>query len=176
MTMIEILVTMCVLGAAFVMYSGAVISTNRQRVSSYESLLVAETAQQVIERMRSEPFETVYALYNQNPFDDPAGPGTAPGFRFDVPGLHPVEGAVDGIVGRVWLPALEVETRKWELRENVNDPSLGLPRDLNADSIIDGADHALDYVQLPVRVTVEWRGRNGPRRFEIDTMLIEYRK
>src|SRR5688500_3489897 len=59
MTMIEVLVTMTVLGAAFVVYSGAVMSTSRQRSASYETTLAADAAQRILELMRSEEFGAV---------------------------------------------------------------------------------------------------------------------
>ena len=64
----------------------------------------------------------------------------------------------------------------WELREDHQDERLGMPRDLNGDSILDDLDHASDYILLPVRIRVEWQGRNGPRSFEIHSMLTEFRK
>ena len=88
-------------------------------------------------------------------FDDPDGLGSAPGHRFAVEGLDPLPTALDGLIGEVHLPGVEVEPRKWQLREDQVLPALGLPRDLNGDSILDEGDHALDYVPLPVRVTID---------------------
>ena len=60
-----------------------------------------------------------------------------------------------------------------QLREDLDDPALGLPRDLNGDSIVDGLDHADDYFLLPLEVTVRWRGRSGDRTLRRVTMLCE---
>jgi hypothetical protein len=60
-----------------------------------------------------------------------------------------------------------------ELREDVVDTDLGLPRDLNGDGAIDGADHSADYRILPVRVTVSWTGQNGVRSMDFVTVLTE---
>ena len=68
------------------------------------------------------------------------------------------------------------EPEFWELREDYHDPELGLPRDLNGDSIIDAEDHAEDYILLPVLIRVEWAGRFGPRTYDTHTMLAEFRQ
>jgi type II secretory pathway pseudopilin PulG len=64
----------------------------------------------------------------------------------------------------------------WELREDYQDEGLGLPRDLNGDSILDSLDHSKDYILLPILIRVKWEGENGPRVFEVYTMLSDYRK
>jgi hypothetical protein len=64
----------------------------------------------------------------------------------------------------------------WELREDYQDEELGLPRDLNGDSILDSLDHKKDYILLPVLIRVKWQGNTGPRVYEVYTMLADYRK
>ena len=94
-----------------------------------------------------------------------------------MPGLDPLPDDADGRVGELIFP--EVNTAAalpaiWELREDAVIPELGLPRDLNGDSIVDAADHAADYAVLPVIVRLEWMGDFGPRIFEMHTMLVEF--
>lgn len=62
------------------------------------------------------------------------------------------------------------------LREDCVYPELGMPRDLNGDSIIDGEDHADDYYILPVHIVLEWAGGNGKRRFDLHSVFTEVRK
>lgn len=50
-----------------------------------------------------------------------------------------------------------------ELREDTVDPNLGMPRDLNGDGVIDGLNHASDYVILPVRIEVKWSESGADR-------------
>jgi hypothetical protein len=60
------------------------------------------------------------------------------------------------------------------LAEDVDDEMLGCPRDLNADNLVDAADHRDDWVILPVRVRLEWMPRGGTTRsrtFELFTIL-----
>ena len=59
----------------------------------------------------------------------------------------------------------------WQLREDVVDASVGMPRDLNADGAVDAFDHADDYVLLPVSVRLEWRDASGDRNVEVDILL-----
>jgi prepilin-type N-terminal cleavage/methylation domain-containing protein len=59
----------------------------------------------------------------------------------------------------------------YTLREDFQDARMGLPRDLNGDSLIDDCDHSLDYLILPVHVEIVWRGRFGPRRYDLYTQL-----
>ena len=57
---------------------------------------------------------------------------------------------------------------------DLTDAVLGMPRDLNADSALDGNDHAGDYTILPVRVRIEWTGINGDRFMEMATAITEF--
>jgi hypothetical protein len=60
------------------------------------------------------------------------------------------------------------------LREDVNLPELGMPRDLNGDGAVDAGNHSTDYRLLPVIVRVRWQGAGGPSQFELKTMLANF--
>jgi len=66
------------------------------------------------------------------------------------------------------------ESERWWLREDFEDKSLGMPRDLSGDYLIDDEDHGEDYVRLPVCVRVTWQGPSGPRVFEVHSILADY--
>ncbi len=68
------------------------------------------------------------------------------------------------------------EDEFWELREDFTSEDLGLPRDLNGDSIIDAEDHSGDYLLLPITIRVEWAGPHGPRSYEVHSMLTRFVK
>ena len=167
---------MTILSIAFLMYSSTTISANRQREASREGAIASDAAREMIENLRSVPFSDLYALYDHNVLDDPGGRGTAPGPRFAVARLKPVPGMPDDTIGEVQLPEMEVSPGVWELREDLVRSDLGMPRDLNGDSIIDARDHALDYVHMPVRIVLVWQGRFGPRTQSLDTLLVDYRR
>ena len=173
MTFAEIVVAMVVMLLAVSIFSSTVVSTARQRNINRERALAADAARGLFEEMRNEDFSQVYALYNADPLDDPGGPGTAPGDRFAVLGLNPIPGSPGGFVGQVVFPELVMETTPvtWELRENVNNSQLGMPRDINGDDVIDAEDHRGDYTILPIQIELSWRGVIGEQKFSQFTML-----
>ncbi len=164
-----------ILTVAFGMFSTTMMANNRSRIINRDTTLSAEGARVVFETMHNLDFGDLFTSFNADPEDDPGGVGTAPGLNFAVIGLDPLAGDPDGFVGRIVFPEMVVEATS-ELREDFVDATLGLPRDLNGDSMIDDQDHALDYLILPVRVEIEWEGRFGPRRMQISTMLTDIRK
>ena len=157
-----------VLTVAVGMLSSTMVSTARLRPIQRETALASEAARAQLETMRARPFDELFALYNADPADDPGGAGTAPGAAFAVPALDPQTGDEDGLVGVVRMPAAAAP-----LREDAADASLGLPRDLDADGELDGADHAGDYEILPVEIRLEWKGAAGPQDLVIYTMFAD---
>ncbi len=132
-----------------------------------EKAIAAEAARSKLEEMRNHPFSQVFALYNDNPADDPGGAGTAPGSCFSVTDLMPP--GAGACTGRITFPS-----EKSELRENVVDDNFGTPRDLNGDGAVDGENHGDDCIILPIRVTIEWtpgNGKGGRRNFTVYTMF-----
>jgi hypothetical protein len=98
--------------------------------------------------------------------------GPAPGPDFAVPGLDPLADDLDGRVGKIVLPELDTGSGV-ELREDLDMPELGMPRDLNGDGIVDSADHSGDYRVLPVLLRLDWSGRSGNRHTVVRTILAK---
>jgi prepilin-type N-terminal cleavage/methylation domain-containing protein len=167
-TLVELTVAISVLVIALCATASTVVSTGSLNRQSHETELARKAAESMLDALRNAPFATVFAQYNSAAGDDPLGPGTAPGANFAVKGLTPVAGAPGGVAGRIIFPAAGPE-----LRENVDDATLGMPRDLTGDGLLDGFDHAGDYRVLPVRVRVSWTGTNGARFVELQTLLSE---
>jgi len=177
--MVEVLIVMVILVVAATIFTITVASVARQRSINRESVIAAEAARGVIEDMRNADFREVYAMYNADPDDDPGGAGSSPGNRLAVAGLAPRPGSPDGFVCEVTLPALNVGTvasPDWQLREDIADPGLGMPRDLNGDSIVGTEDRSTDYRRLPVRIELQWSGATGRREFQMSTLLCEIRR
>lgn len=177
-TLVELAIaTPLILVAAGMVASTMLANAQRKRTNG-ENALAATAGQELLERMRNEDFAALFTLYNTDPFDDPLGPGTAPGNRFAVQGLSPPSGVADGTVGEVILPQVNtggpIDVRL-ELREDFVAPELGLPRDLNGDLIVDDRDHSGDYRVLPVSVSLRWQGVNGERSFRMHTLLVPWR-
>ena len=130
-----------------------------------ESMTALDSAHATLEAMQATAFSDIFATFNADPDDDPSGAGTAPGSGFVVPGLDAQAGDADGFCGAIVFPS------EPQLREDVVMPALGMPRDLDADGAIDSADHAGDYLILPVIVRVAWTGASGNRDIELQTVL-----
>lgn len=171
LTLVEITVSLAVLTVSVYLLSSTITSVLVHAESKQERTLAVDAAMNQLELMRSLPFEELFSLYNADAADDPGGPGTAPGPHFEVRGLAPRDSDPDGFVGQVVLPS---ETSY--LRENAALTALSMPRDLNGDVMIDGEDHAGDYILLPVLVRIEWDGRVGRRSFEMSTLLAKMEK
>jgi Tfp pilus assembly protein PilV len=153
-TLIEIMIVIAILTVSLAMFAQTLSASARLDPVANETMLAAEGSRVMIERMRAQPFDQVYALYDANPANDPGGAGTAPGSTFAIEGLSPA--TVGGVVGRIEFPVVTSQ-----LRENSTDEMLGMPRDLNGDLLVDTANHAGDYLLLPVRVRVEWASKSG---------------
>lgn len=167
-TLVELVCALCVLLAATLGFSRALVASLALAHVERERERAAGAVQRVLEELGDQAFADVFRLYDGRPDNDPAGPGTAPGAGFDVAGLGPVDGDADGRVGEVLFPVLDQE-----LREDLFAPSLGTPLDLDGDDELDDADHGTDYRLLPVLVRVVWKGRNGAMQVELATLLAE---
>ncbi|MCP3917932.1 MAG: hypothetical protein GY711_20490 [bacterium] len=178
MTLMEVAVALAILATVVGLFLGTIGATARQRWVNRENAVVAEAVCSLVERMRNEDFADVVRLYNADPFDDPRGPGTAPGNAMRIAGVIPTEDAEAGMSMWITFPITEEPDGiegTWELREDFVDARLGTPRDLNGDSVIDDLDHASDYAILPMRVDAAWQGRFSQRTFQMQTMLVRYR-
>lgn len=166
--MVELLVALSILTVCGYLLSSTITATMAHAVAKREMILAAQAARNLLEDMRNQNFADLYALYNDDPNDDPDGVGTGFGGDFAIRGLDALEDDADGMAGRVTLPA-----STGPLLETIDAPALTMPRDLNGDSRVDGADHSTDYIVLPVTVTIEWDGYAGPRSLRMQTMLAD---
>lgn len=166
LTVLELTIALVVMTIAVGMLSGTLSSTSRVAPLQRESALAAMAARSQLEAMRSQPFQDLFALYNDLEDDDPDGVGTAPGSGFRVAGLRSPDGP-QGFVGWVRFPG-DGST----LREDVEWVQLGMPRDLNRDDVIGAVDVAGNYFLLPVEVHMRWESMAGVRELRLHTMFI----
>ena len=176
-TLIELLLVMAVFMIALLVLSRSIGGAMRLSNTNRETALAADGAAEMFEVLKGvDDFSQLFALYNTDPDDDPAGVGTAPGTGFAVAGLSPVADDPDGLVGEILFPT-EPGFGGVELRERIDDPDLstdlGLPRDLNGDGLIDEDDRSGDYQLLPVSIRLRWSGSTGVREFELQTLLAD---
>ena len=172
-TMIELLIVVCVVLLTLLLFSQTMGSAIALNSVNRESNLATEGARGMIEELQGgEDFSLLFRLYNDYPDDDPGGPGTAPGAGFEVEGLEPADDDPDGFVGEIRFPST-MGPGGLELHEDLIDEALGMPRDLDCDGSLDGADKKGTYCLLPVTVSLRWKWRTGVRTLEVATFLAE---
>lgn len=167
-TFVEVMIALVVLTVGVVSFLVSLTSSMQLSAVGHERDRATNAARQILEEMRTQTFSRIFSLYNEDVNDDPGGVGTAPGADFDVAGLKAKAADGDGKPGEIIFPVAGTE-----LREDIADTLLGMPRDLNADAVIDAVDHAGDYLVLPVVIRVEWVGIAGEETLEIRTLLTE---
>jgi prepilin-type N-terminal cleavage/methylation domain-containing protein len=169
-SLLEVTITMVLLAVAGGAVVSAIISNIMAGKVNRETALAHESCRRNMEQVQSIAFGDIFATFNADPADDPGGLGLGRGNSFVPPGMDPVTGDPDGIVGLIEFPTVSDGSVE-QLREDVVDPDLGMPRDLNLDGIIDAADHSGDYAILPIRVRVDFAGVTGSRTYDIVTTL-----
>lgn len=142
-TLFEAVVATLILLLVLAGFSRGLVSSSALERMTREQGIAREAAQGKLEELRATAFEEVLARY-----------GASPGADFDVEGLRPRRDDPDGHVGAILFPVSELG----ELREDLELPRLGMPRDLTGDLELDGFDHSGDYRLLPVLVRLEWLG------------------
>lgn len=167
-SLIEVLVAMSVLLIASLGMLGSISTSSVLSEASQETTLAYANAQSMLERLRTQRFREVFVRFNGDQTDDPAT-GVSPGSGFDVRGLNPRQDDPDGFVGEIIFPTPPGDPGS--LREDLVDRGFGFPRDLDGDRAQDADNHASDYLVLPVRVRVQWRGKSGNRQVELETTL-----
>ena len=216
LTLIEVMISISVLVVGVMGMMMALVNTIQLQQENREYDLAANAARATIDTMRAYPdFGKAFHAYNDDPTDDPDGPGTAPGSSLPLIygvssqgpytaaassfGLLDPQGGTQGgftktatldtayatsihstnteaeLIGNETLEAAVVRVdfpgNGAELREDVVNPLLGLPRDLDGDGKIDSVDHSGDYMMLPVTIRVTWNGVAGPMTYEVRTFL-----
>jgi len=173
MTLLEIAVGIAVLVTGILGFAQTMVVLQRGHERTREVGRASQAARQMLERIQAEAFAEAFRNFNGDPADDPAGPGTGSGKNFAVPGLSARLGDADGLPGEVIFPT--PAGLPGSLMENVVDPLLGMPRDLNGDGAISTATaYNSTYTILPVRVRVQWVGPSGPGEVELRTMMGNY--
>lgn len=165
------------------------LSGQALEVETRDRLAAASFARQVMEEVRRSDFTEVFASYNGDPTDDPRGAGTAPGDQFTSKELGRLLGSateeIGGLLGHTPLPTVDpnavpdstvavvfpTDGTGLQIREDIIDPALGMPRDLNGDGLIDAANHAGDALFLPVQVQVVYQTGRGPKQVTLHTVL-----
>jgi Tfp pilus assembly protein PilV len=150
-TILEAAVSLSVLAVALLSLWGTVVYCSRSNVVAEQKKRAVNAAQAKIEEMRSHPFATLLADY---------APGGTPGDVFTVAGL---DDSIAGAEGRVTFTVDESRALGTD-----GEP---LPLDLNGDGDATDPDVSGEYLLLPVRVTIQWKGPLGIQRVDLRTLL-----
>lgn len=169
MSMVEVMIALTVVTVATYILTSTVMASMSAIGRKREKAIAADSLSNMIERIRSCPPQDVFALFNDDPSDDPYGPGTAPGPTFAVPGLEPAAG-VDAYeaIGEVLMPGDGAV-----LNEAATETLFGLPRDLDGSLFIEDDDCSDRYVLLPVIVKITWNGAGGDRTLQMATVVMD---
>jgi len=170
-TLLEVMIALTVVTASMVGLFSTILHLSRMNATNAENLAAMRGAEKMIETMKNTEFGRIFATYNASAADDPPpGPGTAPGPNFDVEGLVPRSDDPDGKCGKILFPTGSGSS---QLREDTVDRDLMMPRDLNGNGKIDGADVAATYTLLPVTIQIDWQGIQGHRSWIYRTILLK---
>ena len=170
-TLVEIIVAVVILAIAVGGISSSMLSSMALNRVNGETALAQQAARGALEELTGVPFDEAWAVYNADPADDGGLSVAALGPNFVVAGLDAQTADIDGMCGRIEFPSVTFGVGQ-ELREDVVDAGLGMPRDLDLDGIWpEVVNIAPDYSVLPVRVLIEWRGVSGDRSVRLETML-----
>jgi len=167
-TLVEVLIAGAFLALAACGMSAVIAGSMSMNAVNKETAQARTAARRMLEELQNVPTGDIFATFNGISEDDPMGEATAPGSLFSIE-MKPAEIQVSNMTGQIVFPESYISG---ELREDTVDPGLGMPRDLNGDWVIDSEDHAKDYLLLPIRIRVEWRGLTGDRTYELYTVLL----
>lgn len=171
MTLLEITIAITLMATGMVVSSKSIVSSMVATETARETTAATQAARSIVETLRATQFSDVFATFNADAADDPGGAGTAPGSGHVVPGLDPQQGDPDGLALEIRFPA--AAGAPGVLREDIVDPALGMPRDLNGDGVMDAVDHSGDFQILPVVVRIQWTGAIGSSQMEFKTILTD---
>jgi type II secretory pathway pseudopilin PulG len=173
LTLLELVFAITLLVIGITAISRLTVGVTRAANVQRECELATEAARATLERIQTEAFSQAFRSFNASAADDPSGPGTAPGANFAVEGLRATADDPDGLPGEIVMPTQP--GLPGQLREDVDDPRLGMPQDLDGNGVVDANNHATDYKLLPVLVRVRWRACDGTVGVvELKTCIANY--
>jgi hypothetical protein len=165
-SLVDVCIAIAILAIALGTLVGSVFWALRLEEANEETALASQALRSMVDRMNAMPFGDIYAAYNADPDDDPDP-------LVDHLAELAAEARLLGLGGKAG-PVLAVSfpgDDVGELREDVVDPRLGMPRDLDGDGGWDDADHSSDYTLLPATLRLEWEGPSGLRTLEMAALL-----
>ncbi len=167
-TLVETSVSIAVLVLGVLGMVASVTAGDRLILENRQTRQAYVAAQTMFAELQAEPIDTVFQRYNATASDDPVGAGQSPGASFTARGLlSSTSTSVEG-TGAIRFPTRDGVT----LREGMDDPALGMPRDLDGDGVISHTPLTKAPLILPVLVTIRWETSHGPREVQVRKFLF----
>ncbi len=166
-TLIEAVVVMSILLMGLLALTSTSVSVHALRESDRERRLANNALDSIVEDVKRIAYDQVGSEPNwsQNLVNS-FSPGGNPGPGFEVNGLTPRAG--EPFVVTVTIPVDETMTDQ-ELAV-----TLGMPRDLDNDGLVDNANVVGTATVLPVIVRVRWTGSSGDRELTQSFYVLGY--
>ena len=165
--LVDICVALFVLSASLGVLVSAVFSGIRLARSDEETAVASQALRSALARIGSLPPREAFAILNAEKADDIAGQTSAAYLALEESLLGDSSG--QAVTIQVVFPVQD--DLPGVLREDLELPALGMPRDLDGDGEIDSADHSGDVVLLPVLLRLEWEGAAGLQSLQLATIL-----
>lgn len=165
--LVDICVALVVLSTALGMLVAAIFSGIRLARTDEETAQACQALRTALTRLGSLDPRQAFAILNDEASDDVQGQ-TAAQYLFVVEELL-TDRQGQPVTIQVTLPV--DADQPGVLREDLELPALGLPRDLDGDGEIDGSNHAADAILLPLMLHLEWVGSSGPQSVQLATIL-----
>lgn len=165
--LVDICVALVVLSISLGILVSSVFSGIRMAKSDQETAAANQALRSAMTRLEAAPAREVFAVCNLDASDDLQGQSASSYLAIPTYALTDREGGALSITAS--FPVLD--QAPGVLREDLDLPELGLPRDLNGDGTIDSGDHADDFVLLPILLTLEWDGPSGAHSVRMATIL-----
>lgn len=167
-TLVEVSVSITVLVLGVLGMLASVTTGDRLILENRETRQAFVAAQTMFAELQSQPIETVFQRYNGTKSDDPGGGTLSPGSTFTACGLARFTADSGEATGELRFPS----SNGTHLREDLDLPSLGMPRDLDGDGVISQTPLTKTPLILPVAITVRWQTSKGPREVEVRKFLF----
>jgi hypothetical protein len=165
-SLVDLCVALVILAVAVSSLVGATFSALRLDRVNESRAAASQALRSVVEDMKALELTLVYSAFNTSPDDDP-DPDYDYRSWLDLTDRLPVGMFGTAPVAEILLP----EDPQGQLREDLVEPLLGMPRDLDGDGFPDGNDHSADYQLLPVLLRLEWDSPTGLQTIQVATVL-----
>lgn len=166
-SLIDVLVALTIFSISAAGFLGVALSSLSLKKENENLAAANAMTRMVFEEMRSQDFDLLFALFNDDPKDDPVGIA-APGSRFTRQNFYRAFGTATQKYGTVNTQGVGNNVADMESVEAViSFPS----RDLDGDGAVDVQDLTAGYELLPVMVQINWVVNGRPHQTQVQTIL-----